>query len=53
MNAPETALQGKHTGTTHVLYMAFELAERKWNFAVSDGKHAPSRYTVDAVIPRQ
>ena len=48
MNAPETALQGKDTGTTHVLYMAFELAERKWKLAVSDGKHAPSRYTVDA-----
>jgi transposase len=53
MNAPETALQGKHTGSTDVLYMAFELAERKWKLALSDGKRAPSRYTVDAAIRPQ
>jgi len=48
MNTPDTALQGKHTGTTDVLYVAFELADRKWKLAISDGKRAPSRYTVDA-----
>src|SRR5216683_1408044 len=48
MNAPETALQGKHTVAGPVLYMAFELADRKWKLAVSDGARAPSRHTVEA-----
>jgi transposase len=48
MNAPEAALQAKHTVATPALYIAFELAERKWKLAVSDGTRAPSRYTVDA-----
>ena len=48
MNAPETALQGKHTVTTAVLYIAFELSDRKWKLALSDGLRAPSRHTVDA-----
>src|SRR5438552_4978900 len=48
MNAPETVLQGKHTVATPVLYMAFELADRKWKVALSDGTRAPSRHTVDA-----
>lgn len=29
MNAPETALAGKHTGAVGQLYMAFELSDRK------------------------
>ena len=48
MNAHETALQGKHTVAGPVLYMAFELADRKWKLAVSDGARAPSRHTVEA-----
>ena len=48
MNAPETALPGKHTGAAGQLYMAFELSDRKWLLVVSDGARGPSRYTVDA-----
>jgi len=48
MNAPETALQGKHTGVVGQLYMAFELSDKKWLLVVSDGARGPSRYTVDA-----
>ena len=48
MNAPETALQGKHTVAATVLYIAFELSERKWKLALSDGTRAPSQHTVDA-----
>jgi transposase len=48
MNAPETALQGKHTVAAAVLYIAFELADRKWKLALSDGTRAPSRHTIDA-----
>lgn len=31
-----------------MLYLALELAERKWKLVMSDGTRAPSRYTVDA-----
>jgi hypothetical protein len=48
MNAPETALPGKHTGAAGQLYMAFELSDRKWLLVVSDGARGASRYTVDA-----
>jgi transposase len=48
MNAPETALPGKHTGAAGQLYMAFELSDKKWLLVVSDGARGPSRYTVDA-----
>ena len=48
MNAPETALPGKHTGAAGQLYMAFELSNRKWLLVVSDGARGASRYTVDA-----
>jgi len=47
MNAPGAA-QGKHTGETCALYMAFELGEQHWKLALSDGVRAPSRYTVRA-----
>ena len=47
MNAPGAA-QGKHTGETNALYMAFELGEENWKLALSDGLRAPSRYTVPA-----
>lgn len=48
MNAPETALPGKHTGAVGQLYMAFELSDKKWLLVLSDGARGPSRYTVDA-----
>jgi transposase len=47
MNAPGAA-RGKHTGETRELYMAFELGEKNWKLALSDGARAPSRYTVTA-----
>ena len=37
MNACETALQQKHTGEARELYMAFELGEKNWKLALSDG----------------
>lgn len=47
MNAPGAA-QGKHTGETSALYMAFELGEENWKLALSDGMRAPSHYTLSA-----
>jgi len=48
MNASGTALQGKHTVEASKLYMAFELGEKNWKLALSDGVRSPSRYTVSA-----
>ena len=48
MNAFQTALQGKHTGEASELYMAFELGEKNWKLALSDGARSPSRYTLAA-----
>ena len=49
MNASSrTALQQKHTATASELYMAFELGEKNWKLALSDGARTPSRYTVTA-----
>jgi transposase len=48
MNAPGTALQGKHTGAASELYMAFELGEKNWKLSLSDGARGPSHYTVMA-----
>ena len=47
MNAPETALQGKDTGATGELYMAFELSDTKWILCLSDGRvhRAGTRWT--------
>ena len=36
MDAPETALPGKHTGAAGHLYMAFELGYKKLSLVVSD-----------------
>jgi transposase len=47
MNEPGAA-QGKHTGETSALYMAFELGEENRKLAMSDGVRAPSHYTVRA-----
>jgi transposase len=48
MNAPGTALQGKHTREASELYMAFELGEKNWKLSLSDGARSPSRYAVAA-----
>jgi len=48
MNASGTALQEKHTAEASALYMAFELGEKNWKLALSDGVRSPSRYTVVA-----
>ena len=48
MNASRTALQEKHTATASELYMAFELGEKNWKLALSDGARSPSRCTVGA-----
>jgi transposase len=48
MNTPEAALQAKNTVGGGALYIAFELADRKWKLAVGDGTRAPSRHTIDA-----
>ncbi len=48
MNTSGTALQGKHTAEASELYMAFELGEKNWKLALSDGARSPSRYTVAA-----
>lgn len=48
MNAPETALHGKDTGSGGQLYMAMELSDKKWQLVLSDGKRSPSHYTVAA-----
>jgi len=48
MDAPETTLHGKDTGAAGQLYMAMELGDKKWQLVLSDGKRAPSHFTVDA-----
>ena len=48
MKAAETTLRGKDTGVAGQLYMAMELSDKKWQLVLSDGKRAPSRYTVAA-----
>ena len=53
MNAPGTALQGKDTAEASELYMAFELSDKKWKLALSDGGRAPSRYTVAPATRRR
>jgi len=47
MNAPGAA-RGKDKGEAGELYMAFELGEKSWKLALSDGAHSPSRYTAAA-----
>ena len=48
MNATGTALQGKHTVEASELYKPFQLSEKNWKLALSDGVRSPSRYTVAA-----
>jgi len=48
MNAPETALQAKHTEDPGSLYMAFELSDKHWQLVLSDGRRRPSCHTVEA-----
>lgn len=43
-----TVLQGQDTVIQADLYMSFELGDKKWMLTLSDGRHGPGRYTVDA-----
>ncbi len=46
MRTPETAREGKDTSTVGELYMALELADKKWLVYAGDRARAPSHYTV-------
>jgi transposase len=46
MRTPETAREVKDTPTVGELYMALELADKKWLVYASDRARAPSHYTV-------
>jgi len=48
MTTTQTVLQGKDTATQGGLHMSFELGDKSWKLTMSDGRHGPSRYTVDA-----
>jgi hypothetical protein len=45
VNAPETALPGKHTGAAGQLYMAFELSDK----VVSDGARGRGKPQADGL----
>ena len=40
--------QGQNTAGTEDLYVSFELADKSWKLAISDGRRGPSRYSIDA-----
>jgi len=44
----QIVLQGKDTVKQGAMYMSFELGDRKWQLTLSDARHGPSRYNVDA-----
>ena len=46
MRTPETAREGKDTSTVGELYIALELADKKWLVYAGDHARAPSHYTV-------
>ena len=48
MATTQTVLHGKDTATQGELYMSLELGDRSWKLTISDGRRAPSRYSVDA-----
>ena len=48
MATTQTVLHGKGTATQGELYMSLELGDRSWKLTISDGRRAPSRYSVDA-----
>jgi transposase len=48
MSTTQTVPQGKDTAIAGELYMSFELGDKSWKVTVSDGRHSPSRFNVDA-----
>ena len=46
--SPTAVPQGKNTTGTSDLYVSFELADKSWKLTISDGRRAPSRYSIDA-----
>jgi transposase len=48
MSTTQTVPQGKDTAIAGDLHMSFELGDKSWKVTVSDGRHGPSRYNVDA-----
>ena len=48
MSTTQTVPQGKDTAIAGELYMSFELGDKSWKVTASDGRRAPSRYSVEA-----
>ena len=48
MATTQTVLQGKDTAEQGDLYMSLELGDKLWKMSCSDGRHNPSRYSVNA-----
>jgi transposase len=48
MKPTQAAPQIEHAVIQAELYMSFELADKTWKLTISDGRHSPSRYTMDA-----
>ena len=48
MSTTQTVPQSKDTATAGELYMSFELGDKSWKVTASDGRRAPSRYSVEA-----
>ena len=46
--SPTAVPHGKNTTGTGDLYVSFELADKSWKLTISDGRRAPSRYSIDA-----
>jgi len=48
MATTQTVLEGKDTAKQGDLYMSLELGDKLWKMSCSDGRHNPSRYSVNA-----
>ena len=48
MSMTQTVLQGADTASQAVLYVSFELGDKKWKVTAGDGRIGPSQYAVDA-----
>jgi len=48
MATTQTVLQGADTASHAVLYVSFELGDKKWKVTAGDGRIGPSQYAVDA-----
>jgi transposase len=48
MTTTQTVPHGEDTAIQGELYMSFELGDKQWKLAASDGRRGPSRYSVDA-----